>query len=160
LRLFAAPAERVRNLLPRRHRAGWSGGTSLFGGRGGIGKHIVGMFVLGVLNNGSTNVKRSTASSNPHSRTDRLISLSSTSTPERCARREGRAVEERHGAHGAVGGVVACEPSDKHRYIGELELGLVASDQLRQTGPVGEDASGPMWTIARRSAPSVVRRQW
>ena len=28
------------------------GGTSLFGGRGGIGNTIVGLFVLGVLNNG------------------------------------------------------------------------------------------------------------
>ena len=28
------------------------GGTSLFGGRGGIGNTIVGLLVLGVLNNG------------------------------------------------------------------------------------------------------------
>jgi ribose transport system permease protein len=28
------------------------GGTSLFGGRGGIGNTILGLFVLGVLNNG------------------------------------------------------------------------------------------------------------
>jgi ribose transport system permease protein len=28
------------------------GGTSLFGGRGGIGNTIIGLFVLGVLNNG------------------------------------------------------------------------------------------------------------
>ena len=28
------------------------GGTSLFGGQGGIGNTIVGLFVLGVLNNG------------------------------------------------------------------------------------------------------------
>jgi ribose transport system permease protein len=28
------------------------GGTSLFGGQGGIGNTIIGLFVLGVLNNG------------------------------------------------------------------------------------------------------------
>jgi ribose transport system permease protein len=33
------------------------GGTSLFGGRGGIGNTIVGLFVLGVLNNGLDYVK-------------------------------------------------------------------------------------------------------
>jgi ribose transport system permease protein len=33
------------------------GGTSLFGGRGGIGNTIVGLFVLGVLNNGLDHVK-------------------------------------------------------------------------------------------------------
>lgn len=33
------------------------GGTSLFGGRGGIGNTIVGVFVLGVLNNGLDYVK-------------------------------------------------------------------------------------------------------
>jgi ribose transport system permease protein len=32
------------------------GGTSLFGGRGGIGNTIVGLFVLGVLNNGLDHV--------------------------------------------------------------------------------------------------------
>ena len=37
------------------------GGTSLFGGRGGIGNTIVGLFVLGVLNNG------------PRPRADRLV---------------------------------------------------------------------------------------
>src|SRR5574337_555577 len=34
------------------------GGTSLFGGRGGIGNTIVGLFVLGVLNNGRDYVKK------------------------------------------------------------------------------------------------------
>ena len=33
------------------------GGTSLFGGRGGIGNTIVGLFVLGVLNNGLDHVQ-------------------------------------------------------------------------------------------------------
>jgi len=33
------------------------GGTSLFGGRGGIGNTIVGLFVLGVLNNGLDHVR-------------------------------------------------------------------------------------------------------
>ena len=33
------------------------GGTSLFGGRGGIGNTIVGLFVLGVLNNGLDYIK-------------------------------------------------------------------------------------------------------
>ena len=33
------------------------GGTSLFGGRGGIGNTIVGLFVLGVLNNGLDHIK-------------------------------------------------------------------------------------------------------
>ena len=33
------------------------GGTSLFGGRGGIANTIVGLFVLGVLNNGLDYVK-------------------------------------------------------------------------------------------------------
>ena len=33
------------------------GGTSLFGGRGGIGNTIVGLFVLGVLNNGLDHVE-------------------------------------------------------------------------------------------------------
>ena len=33
------------------------GGTSLFGGRGGIGNTIIGLFVLGVLNNGLDHVK-------------------------------------------------------------------------------------------------------
>jgi ribose transport system permease protein len=33
------------------------GGTSLFGGQGGIGNTIVGLFVLGVLNNGLDHVK-------------------------------------------------------------------------------------------------------
>jgi ribose transport system permease protein len=33
------------------------GGTSLFGGRGGIGNTVVGLFVLGVLNNGLDHVK-------------------------------------------------------------------------------------------------------
>jgi ribose transport system permease protein len=28
------------------------GGTSLFGGQGGIGNTIIGLFVLGILNNG------------------------------------------------------------------------------------------------------------
>src|ERR1700691_5659175 len=37
--------------------AGVVGGTSLFGGRGGIGNTIVGLFVLGVLNNGLDYVK-------------------------------------------------------------------------------------------------------
>src|SRR5262249_10559353 len=32
------------------------GGTSLFGGRGGIGNTIIGLFVLGVLNNGLDHV--------------------------------------------------------------------------------------------------------
>ncbi len=32
------------------------GGTSLFGGQGGIGNTIVGLFVLGVLNNGLDHV--------------------------------------------------------------------------------------------------------
>ncbi len=33
------------------------GGTSLFGGQGGIGNTIVGLFVLGVLNNGLDHVR-------------------------------------------------------------------------------------------------------
>ena len=33
------------------------GGTSLFGGRGGIGNTIIGLFVLGVLNNGLDHVE-------------------------------------------------------------------------------------------------------
>jgi ribose transport system permease protein len=33
------------------------GGTSLFGGRGGIGNTLVGLFVLGVLNNGLDHVE-------------------------------------------------------------------------------------------------------
>ena len=33
------------------------GGTSLFGGRGGIGNTIVGLFVLGVLNNSLDHVQ-------------------------------------------------------------------------------------------------------
>ena len=33
------------------------GGTSLFGGQGGIGNTIIGLFVLGVLNNGLDHVK-------------------------------------------------------------------------------------------------------
>ncbi len=33
------------------------GGTSLFGGQGGIGNTIVGLFVLGVLNNGLDHVQ-------------------------------------------------------------------------------------------------------
>jgi ribose transport system permease protein len=33
------------------------GGTSLFGGRGGIGNTIIGLFVLGVLNNGLDHVQ-------------------------------------------------------------------------------------------------------
>ena len=32
------------------------GGTSLFGGQGGIGNTIIGLFVLGVLNNGLDHV--------------------------------------------------------------------------------------------------------
>jgi len=32
------------------------GGTSLFGGRGGIGNTIIGLLVLGVLNNGLDHV--------------------------------------------------------------------------------------------------------
>jgi len=33
------------------------GGTSLFGGRGGIGKTIIGLLILGVLNNGLDHVE-------------------------------------------------------------------------------------------------------
>ena len=33
------------------------GGTSLFGGRGGVGNTIVGLFVLGVLNNGLDHIR-------------------------------------------------------------------------------------------------------
>jgi ribose transport system permease protein len=32
------------------------GGTSLFGGQGGIGNTVIGLFVLGVLNNGLDHV--------------------------------------------------------------------------------------------------------
>ena len=32
------------------------GGTSLFGGQGGIGNTLIGLFVLGVLNNGLDHV--------------------------------------------------------------------------------------------------------
>ena len=33
------------------------GGTSLFGGQGGIGNTIIGLFVLGILNNGLDHVR-------------------------------------------------------------------------------------------------------
>ena len=33
------------------------GGTSLFGGRGGIGNTIIGLLVLGVLNNGLDHIQ-------------------------------------------------------------------------------------------------------
>jgi len=33
------------------------GGTSLFGGRGGIGNTIIGLLILGVLNNGLDHVE-------------------------------------------------------------------------------------------------------
>jgi ribose transport system permease protein len=33
------------------------GGTSLFGGQGGIGNTIIGLFVLGILNNGFDHVR-------------------------------------------------------------------------------------------------------
>ena len=44
------------------------GGTSLFGGRGGIGNTIVGLFVLGVLNNGLDYVKIDSFLQDPHPR--------------------------------------------------------------------------------------------
>ncbi len=37
-------------------RLWWSAAPSLFGGQGGIGNTIVGLFVLGVLNNGLDHV--------------------------------------------------------------------------------------------------------
>ena len=49
-------AERVRHLSAGFIAAVVVGGTSLFGGRGGIGNTIVGLFVLGVLNNGLDHV--------------------------------------------------------------------------------------------------------
>jgi ribose transport system permease protein len=51
------PAERVHPYLLDAIAAVVVGGTSLFGGRGGIGNTIVGLFVLGVLNNGLDHVQ-------------------------------------------------------------------------------------------------------
>ena len=56
-RLGSANPNANQDLLINTIAAVVLGGTSLFGGRGGIGNTIVGLFVLGVLNNGLDHIQ-------------------------------------------------------------------------------------------------------